>query len=269
MNDRGNSKGLNALLYGFKAYKANFILGDYFVALGAGVTNGKPELEGHIRTTIDQTAHIGAVTVMEKGKKKLLQKGRQSLLTSEGQSVWVMQEGKFAYRVLPEFTREAFVLTETCPTNWIKRNKGNAKKGDLPQTVDILRLWVDHGQVPVNDTYGYVVYTGKGQPADTLPFQVLRNDTLVQAVRSVDDKLVGVVFYPGNKGLEVDNLSLSASSPCAVLIQKGKGKYKLSVTDACMTPGLKEITFTFNGRTVIVPMKRGMLSGNPSVIEIP
>ena len=36
-----------------------------------------------------------------------------------------------------------------------------------------------------------------------------------------------------------------------------------------MTPGLKEITLIFNGRTVIVPMKRGMLSGNPSVIEIP
>ena len=139
----------------------------------------------------------------------------------------------------------------------------------MPQTVDVLRLWVDHGQVPVNDTYGYVVYTGKGQPADTLPFQVLRNDTLVQAVRSVDDKLVGVVFYPGNKGLEVDNLSLSASSPCAVLIQKGKGTYKLSVTDACMNPALKEITLVFNGRTVIVPMEQGMLSGKPSVIEIP
>lgn len=207
--------------------------------------------------------------MIEKGKEKPLQEGRQSLITFEGQPVWVMQEGKFAYRVLPEFTRKAFVLTETCPTNWIKRNRGNAKKGDLPQTVDILRLWVDHGQAPVNDTYGYVVYTGKGRPADTLPFQVLRNDTLVQAVRSVDGKLVGVVFYPGNKGLEVDNLSLSASSPCAVLIQKEKGKYKLSVTDACMNSALKEITLVFNGRTVIVSMEQGMLSGKPSVIEIP
>lgn len=269
VNDRGNSKGLNTLLYDFKAYKANFILGDYFVALGAGVTNAKPAMEEGIRTTIDQTAHIGAVTVIEKGKEKPLQEGRQSLITFEGQPVWVMQEGKFAYRVLPEFTRKAFVLTETCPTNWIKRNRGNAKKGDLPQTVDILRLWVDHGQAPVNDTYGYVVYTGKGRPADTLPFQVLRNDTLVQAVRSVDGKLVGVVFYPGNKGLEVDNLSLSASSPCVVLIQKEKGKYKLSVTDACMNSALKEITLVFNGRTVIVSMEQGMLSGKPSVIEIP
>lgn len=268
VNDRGNSKGLNALLYDFKAYKANFILGDYFVALGAGITNAKPAMEGGIRTTIDQTAHIGAVTVMEKGKEKPLQKELQSLLTSEGQSVWVMQEGKFAYCVLPEFTRKAFVLTETCPTNWIKRNKGNAKKGDLPQTVDILRLWVDHGQVPVNDIYGYVVYTGKGRPADALPFQVLRNDTLVQAVRSVDGELTEVVFYPGNKGIDVNNLSLSASSPCAVLIQKDKGKYKLSVTDACMNSALNEITLVINGRTVIVPMEQGVLSGKPSVIEI-
>ncbi|MGG6550067.1 UNVERIFIED_CONTAM: hypothetical protein NY100_32155, partial [Prevotella sp. 15_C9] len=67
--------------------------------------------------------------MIEKGKEKPLQEGRQSLITFEGQPVWVMQEGKFAYRVLPEFTRKAFVLTETCPTNWIKRNRGNAKKG--------------------------------------------------------------------------------------------------------------------------------------------
>ena len=67
----------------------------------------------------------------------------------------------------------------------------------------------------------------------------------------------------------VDNLSLSASSPCAVLIQKEKGKYKLSVTDACMNSALKEITLVFNGRTVIVSMEQGMLSGKPSVIEVP
>jgi len=53
------------------------------------------------------------------------------------------------------------------------------------------------------------------------------------------------------------------------LIQKEKGKYKLSVTDACMNSALKEITLVFNGRTVIVSMEQGMLSGKPSVIEIP
>ena len=59
-----------------------------------------------------------------------------------------------------------------------------------------MRLWTDHGQSPKNDTYGYTVYLGKDEPARKLPFEVLRNDTLIQAVRSTDKKVVEAVFYP-------------------------------------------------------------------------
>lgn len=62
VNDKGNSEGLNEVLYGFKAYKSYFILGDYMVALGAGVTNKRLELDGEIRTTIDQTAWTDEVS---------------------------------------------------------------------------------------------------------------------------------------------------------------------------------------------------------------
>lgn len=65
VNDKGNSEGLNEVLYGFKAYKSYFILGDYMVALGAGVTNKRPELDGEIRTTIDQTAWTDEVFSMK------------------------------------------------------------------------------------------------------------------------------------------------------------------------------------------------------------
>ena len=34
----------------------------------------------------------------------------------------------------------------------------------------------------LDDTYGYVVYAGRQIPSDELPFRVLQNDTLVQAV---------------------------------------------------------------------------------------
>ena len=35
------------------------------------------------------------------------------------------------------------------------------KETRLPSEVRILRLWANHGQRPVDDTYGYVVYTGR------------------------------------------------------------------------------------------------------------
>ena len=69
MNDKGDRKVKNELLYGFKAYKGYFVLGDYLVALGAGVTNNCPDMEGHIRTTLDQTARVAPVYLWKKGKK--------------------------------------------------------------------------------------------------------------------------------------------------------------------------------------------------------
>lgn len=55
VNDRGDNQGKNAMLYGVKAYKSYFMLGDYMIALGAGITNLHPEMDGNIRTTIEQT----------------------------------------------------------------------------------------------------------------------------------------------------------------------------------------------------------------------
>ena len=266
VNDRGNSDRKNTLLYGFKAYKANFILGDYFVALGAGVTNLHPEREGAIRTTIDQTAWTDEVYSIENGKKKALPAGVHSLTTAKGTPIWITQKGKFSYSVLPEYTRKALVTCETRPTDWAKRNKTNKYKSGLPQEVKILRLWADHGQSPVNDTYGYVVYTGKGTPANRLPFEVLRNDTLVQAVRSTDGKVTEAVFYSGNQELKAKGLTLSVSAPCAVLIKQQGDQCTVSVTDACMDTALKEIVVNLNGKRISVPMPQGMLGGKPATV---
>lgn len=75
VNDRGSSAGCNEVLYGVKAYKSYFIQGDYMVALGAGVTNRQSGQPGHIRTTIDQTALLNDVCLLEKGKKTALSAG--------------------------------------------------------------------------------------------------------------------------------------------------------------------------------------------------
>lgn len=106
-----------------------------------------------------------------------------------------MQKGKFAYSILPQYTQKASFVCETLKTDWVKRNSANKSIKDLPSQVDVLRLWIDHTQKPVNDTYGYVVYAGEGMPEMELPFEVLRNDTLVQAVKSKDSKVIEAVFY--------------------------------------------------------------------------
>ncbi len=263
VNDKGNNIRKNEVLYGVKAYKSYFMLGDYMIALGAGITNLNPQMEGTIRTTIDQTLHESDVLAMQDGKQIPVGKGVWSFFVG-GKPVWVSQKGKFSYTILPEYTRNASFVYETKKTDWVGRNGSNKGKKDLPGQVDILRLWIDHSRTPVDDTYGYVVYAGDGMPMDKLPFQVLRNDTLVQAVENNNGEVVEAVFYKEGTGLKTSRGELSVSAPCAILIDKDK----LSVTDATMNPDCKEITVSYGGKRITVAMPQGMLCGKSVTVDL-
>lgn len=249
VNDHGDNQGKNPVLYGVKAYKSYFMLGDYMVALGAGITNKQPEMEGSIRTTIEQTEKTGQV------------------YTYKGKGIeWMVQQDKFAYSVFPEYAKKAHYVCETKKTDWVKMNQSNQSKKSLPEQVDIFRMWIDHGQKPVNDTYGYVVYAGEGMPAKKYPFEVLRNDTLVQAVKSSDNKVLEAVFYDEKSVLKSKNITLSVSSPCTVLIEQTTAGINLSVTDAQMSEKCKRIDVVWNGNVYSCDMPRGELSGKPAIL---
>lgn len=63
------------------------------VALGAGVTNRQSGQPGHIRTTIDQTALLNDVCLLEKGKKTALSAGVHTWKISGKNTPWLVQEG--------------------------------------------------------------------------------------------------------------------------------------------------------------------------------
>lgn len=268
VNDKGNAIGKNEVLYGVKAYKSYFMLGDYTLALGAGITNLTLEKEGAIRTTIDQTLHENQIVAMQNGKQVPVGKGIWSFFVG-GKPVWVVQQGKFAYTILPEYTRNASFRYDTKKTEWIKRNGSNKNKKDLPEQVDILHLWIDHSQTPLNDTYGYVVYAGNGVPDTELPFKVLRNDTIVQAVNSRDGNVLEAVFYQSEEKLKVnDREDIAVSAPCVLLIEKEGASKKISVTDATMNGNLKEIVITYNGKKIPVAMPQGAFCGKTVTVNI-
>ena len=249
-------KIINPVAFGVKAYKSYFMLGDYMIALGAGVTNLEPEQEGTIRTTMEQTAHQGKVTLYD-GKKQLEPTSGVNPLIDKGKSLWVMQEGGFAYMPLPEFTSKAFFCCETRPNEWLKRNLSNKGKKNLPETADIFRVWVEHGREVKDGTYGYAVYAGKGLPAKKNPFAVLRNDTLVQAVQSTDKKVLEAVFYSAGETLKWQGIPVKVSAPCVLLVEKeGKG-YKISVTDPTMNTQLKEMKVEIGNTSATIALPTG------------
>ena len=160
-----------------------------------------------------------------------------------------------------------YYTLEERKTNWEKMNRANRNKANLPKNVGIFQIGLDHGQTPVNDSYGYVVYTGSGTPASMYPFHVLRNDTLIQAVQSLDRQTVEAVFYRSGI-LQADRMSLAVSAPCTVLIQNVDGLCTMVVTDAEMNPKRKEIVVTFNGKIIPVKMPQGEWCGKPVAVSI-
>lgn len=267
VNDKGTNKGENECIYGVQAHKAYFMQGDYTIALGAGVNNLRPEFEGTIRTTIDQTAKENDVAVFENGSWQKVKPGVQSFFDN-GQPVWVKQQDKFAYTVLPQYSKTAYYTCETKAADWVKMNGNNKNVKDLPASVDILRLWIDHGREVKNDTYGYVVYCGKENPGNELPFIVLQNDTFIQAVKSVDGNVVQAVFYKGDSILDQKGVKLSVSNACIVQIELKGNEYVASVQDPQMNAALKQITVTFNNKSFVFEMPQGKLSGKPVVQKL-
>jgi len=257
----------NPWIYDVQAYKSYFMLGDYMVALGAGVTNLKPKMEGAIRTTIDQTAKTADVYRIKNGEKEIITEGVHSF-TDNGKPVWIAQNNGFAYTVLSEFSKNAYYMMETKDNEWIKRNKANENKTNLPPKADILRLWIDHGQKPKDDKYGYVVYLGTGQVKETLPFTVLRNDTSIQAIRSADKKVIEAVFYNATETLRDKDLILKVSAPATILMEDRGDEYSISVNDPQMLPDLKQITISFNKKKITVDMPQSEFGGKPVSVKV-
>lgn len=252
VNDRGDNAGMNAMLYGVQAYKSYFMLGDYFVCLGAGVSNLAPEIEGTVRTSIEQTEKRGRIYEF---------KGRKGVK-------WYVHEGGFAYSAFPEYASKLHCYVENRKTGWVRRNRSNEGREGLPETVEMFGMYFDHGREVIDDEYGYVVYAGEGLPAKEYCFEVLSNDRRVQALRSADGRVVEAVFYDDAAALKARGLELKVSHPCALLIEYHPEGIAISVSDALMDPFCTEITIDLNGRAIRCPLPSGALLGKPATICI-
>lgn len=250
----------NPVAFGVRAYKSYFMLGDYLIALGAGVTNLQPEQEGNIRTSIEQTAHQGKVTLYD-GKKRWQPSSGIHSLIEKGKPLWILQEGGFAYAPLSELSSKSFFLCESRPNEWVKRNLVNKGKKNLPVQADLLRVWVDHGRNVENDVYGYVVYAGEGLPPQENPFDILRNDTLVQAVQSADEKVLEAVFYRADETVQWSGLPVKTSVPCVLLIERIGEEYSVSVTDPTMNVHLKQVKVEIGDVAIDITLPSGKECG--------
>ena len=143
----------------------------------------------------------------------------------------------------------------------------NKEKKNLPAQADVLRVWVDHGRNVENGVYGYAVYAGDGLPAQKNPFEVLRNDTMVQAVQSADKRVLEAVFYKAGETVGWGDVPVRTSVPCILLVECVGEGYSVSVTDPTMNVHLKQVKVEIGGATVDVTLPSGKECGKCATLH--
>ena len=84
----------------------------------------------------------------------------------------------------------------------------------------VFSLWIDHGNNPQNAGYAYVIAPGVPQVDgyDTTRIEILRNDTLVQAVYQKQADILQLVCY-GGVCFEGAGIALEVDIPCVLMVR--------------------------------------------------
>jgi len=225
---------------GVTAKKGWFFLDQGVVCLGAGITGTD------VRTSIDQRLADGS-TESSAGPLDPGFHPRNGV-------TWMLQAGEGYLFLQPA---EVWAGTQMQEGSW--KNVYSTGKA-APVTEDVFSIWIDHPQTPAS--YAYALLPGmtvqKMQAcAAKPPVQILSNTPDIQAIRDPATGVTEALFYkPG--ALKADNLSISASAPCAVILRPGA----TSVADP--TQKEQSLTMTVNGAAHSLSFPIGGLAGSTS-----
>ncbi len=212
------------------AKKAWFFFDEEYVCLGSGISS-KGNLP--VVTTLNQCLLEGEVTFMTAEGKSVASLGEQLL----EKTTWV-HHNNVGY-LFPE-TSGVKLLNKSQSGTWYSVNNQSSSSKDII-SMDVFKLWVDHGARLQNASYSYIVVPDitlvelETAPLDR-SITLLANNTEVQAVSHRKLNISQMVFY---KAAEVEmpgGLIVGCDSPGAVIIKTdGKDVTEISVSD----PGRK------------------------------
>ena len=223
------------------ARKAWFFFDDEYVCLGSGISCSK---QLPVVTTLNQCLLRDEVTVSKEGKKLVMARGEKHL---EGVD-WVFQDG-IGY-VFPEPTA-VNIMNDQASGSWY----AISKQTDSPKdeiTMDVFKLWIDHGERPSDEAYVYMVVpatTVEGLEANTSGnnVRILSNTPELQAVKHAGLQMCQAVFYKAGNVQLTNRLKLTCHGPGIVLVKmEGANITQISVSDP--NRELCEIHLSVTGR---------------------
>lgn len=226
--------GLAAMDYqkdAVKARKAWFCFENEIVCLGSGVSCSS---SNSVATSVNQCLLKGDIQVSS-GEKVT----RGEHLSEASQ--WLLHAG-VGY-VFPEEAR-IHLKTEAQSGSW---HSINQRYSDEQISRDVFSLWIDHGTVPFEQTYYYIVvpsadekelsaYMNRTQSV----IEVLSNTSSIQSVRNRKLGVTQVAFYEAGFVDLGDNLFVRVDNPCLLMLSENEGEIQLAVSN----PENKELSFT-------------------------
>ena len=238
-----------------QAKKAYFFIDDIMFCLGTGINAIK---SNPVVTSVNQCFVSGDVTINNGGKIGLFGVNKQSFTDLK----WVYHDGVgYVFPVGGNITIQKMLQSGS----WKSINK--SESGDVISH-NVFSLWFNHGDKPTNNSYQYMVVPGKSlvdfkKYTDRHEFKVIRNDSVIQAVRNVTQQACGIVFYQSGTVDMGDGLKITADRQVLVLMTKKPGGYALSVSDPVYNQ--QGVTLTLNKKLIGVNAK--YINGN-SVITV-
>ena len=224
-----------------KAKKAWFFFDKEFVSLGAGINS---ESDYPVATTLNQCLLNKDVIVNSNNKSETIKSGKHQL----DQVNWVLHD-QVAY-LFPKPVNVQLNNT-TATGNWrLINHQAWATEETIKE--DVFTLWLDHGAKPKDAAYQYIVVPNIGASEienynKKSDINIVANSVDIQAVQHISLGISQIVFYkPGTIKIN-DNVSISADSPCMVMISlKGKNVQQIVVSDP--TEKLKSVTLEISAQ---------------------
>ncbi|MEQ6118342.1 polysaccharide lyase family 8 super-sandwich domain-containing protein [Reichenbachiella sp. MALMAid0571] len=208
------------------ARKSWFFFDQEYVCLGAGISS-KSDLS--VATTLNQCLLRDDVTISTNNKKTVIPKGEKAYENTD----WVFQDG-IGY-IFPEPATVNIKNNEATGSWWKINKQTDSPKEEI--SLDVFKLWLDHGAKPGGETYAYIV-----APATTVPqleqgtsqqnIAILSNTPELQAVKHIRLNMYQVVFYKAGEIQLNSNAKLTSDSPGIVLLKTdGQNIKEISVSD--------------------------------------
>lgn len=209
-----------------KARKSYFFTPEAMYCMGIGIDANK---SNPIITAVNQCYSLGDVTLSTAGVKSVFTDTLRNYRTLN----W-LHHNQVGY-IFPTTGNNIYVGNKNQSGTWYDINTSGSK---TKQTNKVFSAWFNHGNMPVNGKYEYIVVPSKNLSqfetwTSSNPLKSIVNEKNKQAIYDTNAGIYGIVFYSADSILLDDNFKVWADSPCLLLIEKVNttNTYKISIAD--------------------------------------